>query len=425
MSNFGIGLAGLATGLNQGLDLGLKIKGIMKQNELEGARQDGIAAAKDARSADVAKLVQSGIGGAANADNTMTVPTFNVDGKSYGDEASATDAASKSKQIGSMEEYFQKVASPKIYERYLEIDPEQAAAWKDWSDKQDVKTGMKHWANAVQSAGRGDFEGFGQNLVKAYNTHGYSQDGMEVKDWKTLKDKNGDIVGAQLTFKGPDGKETSQVFNGMEDVYRMGSTFLAPDKQFELGWSEIQQARKAQVANAQLGIRQQNALQMEGIRQQGRQQLEGSRQQAQQQLQTQRDNAAMDRTQTQAQLKDAQANRTANAKVAALKAAGYDDAFIKQNMPAILGIGEFKKPAAPEEVRRMLHQARLSDFQYQRKSPAEQAAVIDQDMKLIQGGAQQQRNPLSSGITPPAGRPAGNAPMILDTKTGQMVPYQR
>lgn len=425
MSNFGIGLAGLASGINQGLDIGLKIKGIMKQNDLEAAQREGVAAAKQARSADVDSLVQAGIGGGANASNTMTVPTYNVDGKQYADQESATAAASKSQKIGSMEEYFQKVAAPKIYDKYLEIDPEQAAAWKEWSDKQDVKTGMKHWANAVQSAGRGDFEGFGQNLVKAYNTHGYSQDGMQVKDWKTLKDDKGDIVGAQLTFKGPDGKETSQVFNGMEDVYRMGSTFLAPDKQFELGWSEIQSARKAQVAQAQLGIRQQNALQMEGIRQQGRQGLEASRQQAAQQLQTQRDNAASERLQTQAQLKDSQQNRQANAKVAALKAAGYGDDFIKQNMPAILGIGEYKKAAPPEEVRRMLHQARLSDFQYQRKSPSEQAAMIDADMKLIQGAGAQKANPMSGGIAPPAARPSGNVPMILDTQTGQMVPYRR
>lgn len=406
--NLGAGLAGLANGISQGLVLGTQIKDLTKQSQMESAQREGLQAAKDARSSAINSLVQTG--SANNADNTMTVPTFNVGDQQFNDRESATKAAEG--QVGSLAEFYQKVAAPKIYERYLEIDPAKAAAWKDWNDSEQVKTGQKYWAQAIQKANMGDFDGFGKSLVKAYNTRGYLDDGTEVTDWKTLKDGNGNVTGAMLTFKGPDGKEFNQTVNGMEDAYRLGAHLLAPEQVFNLGWQEIMAAKKAQIAAGQEGIKQQGRMQLEGVRQQGRQAV-----------QTQRDNAAMDRVQTKAQLDEASANRKADAKVQALRKAGYPEDFIKQSMPAILGLGDYKKAAAPEEVRRMLHQARLADFSYQRKTPEEQAKIIEQDMTLI-GGAGAAPNPMSRGMQG-QGAPATGVPMIYDTKTGQMVPYTR
>lgn len=406
--NLGAGLAGLANGISQGLTLGTQIKGLYKQGQMESAQREGLQAAKDARTSAINNLVRTG--SANSADNSMTVPTYSVGDQQFSDQASATKAAES--QVGSLEDFYQKVAAPKIYEQYLEIDPEKAQAWKDWNDNQQVKTAQKHWAQAITKANMGDFDGFGKSLVKAYNTRGYLDDGTEVTDWKTLKDGDGNVTGAMLTFKGPDGKEFSQAVNGMEDAYRMGVQLLAPDQVFNLGWQEIQAAKKAQIAAGQESIKQRGRVQLEGLRQQGRQAV-----------QTQRDSAAMDRVQTKAQLDEAAAGRKADAKVQALRKAGYSEDFIKQSMPAILGLGDYKKAAAPEEVRRMLHQARLGDFSYQRKSPEEQAKIIEQDMTLI-GGAGATANPMSRGMQG-QGAPAAGAPMIYDTQTGQMVPYQR
>lgn len=411
-ANFGIGIGALAQGLSSGIDTGAKLHGLMQQGKLRKAREAGMADAKTARQSAIDGLVQ--VGSTSNADNTMTMPTFNVGDQSYGDETSARKAAEG--QVGSLDEFYQKVAVPKIYEQYMEIDPEKAETWMRWNEEKQVRQGQKYWSQAIGRANAGDFDGFGKYLVKAYNTRGYFDDGTEVKDWKTIKDDKGNITGAQLTFKGPDGKEFTQVVNGMEDAYRLGAFMLSPENVYNTGWSEIQAAKKAQLQMAQ----DQQKFQQNIYR--------DDRKAANQSvLQEQRDAAALERTVTGKQMDAANKTAAVDSKVAALKRAGYTDAFINDALPAMLGIGEYKKAAAPEEVRRMLHQARLSaDYNYSRKTPQEQAAIIEQDMQLINGSQPQQRsNPLSGGISGQGARPTGSVPMIYDTTTGKTVPYSR
>lgn len=409
-ANFGIGVGAFAQGLSSGIDTGAKLHGLMQQGKLRKARESGMADAKAARQSAIDGLVQ--VGSASSPDGQMTMPTYQVGDQSYGDETSARKAAEG--RVGSLDEFYSKVAAPKIYEQYLEIDPEKAEAWRAWNEAKEVKRGQKHWAQAVMKANMGDFEGFGQELVKAYNTRGYFEDGTEVKDWQTLKDDKGNITGAKLTFKGPDGKEYSQVVNGMEDAYRVGAFMMSPENVFNTGWQEIQAAKKAQLQMAQ----DQQKFQQNIYR--------DDRKAANQSvLQEQRDAAALERTVTGKQMDAANKTAAVDSKVAALKRAGYTDAFINDALPAMLGIGEYKKAAAPEEVRRMLHQARLqSDYNYSRKTPEEQAAIIQQDMQLITGG-EKQRNPMSGGIQRQSAAPAGRGPLILDTATGKMVPYSR
>lgn len=413
-ANFGIGVGAFAQGLSSGIDTGAKLHGLMQQGKLRKARESGMADAKAARQSAIDGLVQ--VGSASSPDGQMTMPTYQVGDQSYGDETSARKAAEG--RVGSLDEFYSKVAAPKIYEQYLEIDPEKAEAWRAWNEAKEVKRGQKHWAQAVMKANMGDFDGFGQELVKAYNTRGYFEDGTKVKDWKTIKDDKGNITGAQFTFKGPDGKEFTQVVNGMEDAYRLGAFMLSPENAFNTGWSEIQAAKKAQLDMAKEDMKFRRNVALEDRKEVGR----VNRQQMQ-------NDAAMERTVTSRQMDAANKTAAVDAKVAALKKAGYPDAFINEALPAMLGIGEYKKAAAPEEVRRMLHQARLSaDYNYSRKTPQEQAAIIEQDMQLINGPANDRRNPMSGGISAQQGsaRPApGRGPIILDTQTGQLVPYQR
>lgn len=411
-ANFGIGVGAFAQGLSSGIDTGVKLHGLMQQGKLRKARESGMADAKAARQSAIDSLVK--VGSTANADNTMTMPAYNVGDQSYGDETSARKAAEG--QVGSLDEFYQKVAVPKIYEQYMEIDPEKAETWMRWNEEKQVRQGQKYWSQAIGRANAGDFDGFGKYLVKAYNTRGYFDDGTEVKDWKTLKDDKGNITGAQLTFKGPDGKEFTQVVNGMEDAYRLGAFMLSPENVFNTGWSEIQAAKKAQLEMAKEDRKFQRDVY--------RDDRKAANQSA---LQSQRDDAALERTVTGKQMDAANKSSAVNQKVELLKRNGFSDDWIAQNLPAILGIGEYKKAAAPEEVRRMLHQARLSaDYNYSRKTPQEQAAIIEQDMQLIYGSQPQQRsNPLSGGISGQGARPTGRVPMIYDTTTGKTVPYSR
>lgn len=394
-ANFGIGLGAFAQGLNTGIDAGQKLGGLIQQGKLTRARKQGMADARAARSSAIDNLVQVG----SVDDGLMTKPTYSVEGQNYATQDEARQAAES--RVGSLDEFYTRVAAPKIYEQYLEIDPEKAEAWRKWNEDKQVRQGQRYWASAVMKANMGDFDGFGQDLVRAYNTRGYFDDGLQVKGWETLKDDAGNITGAKLTMKGPDGKEYTQTINGMEDAYRMGSFLLSPENVFNTGWSEIQNAQKARLEMAK----------------------EDRKFQRDSALQNQRDNAAMDRTVTGRQMDAAQRQSAVDAKSEALRRAGYSEAFIRENLPALLGINTNKKAAAPEEVRRMLHQARLNDYSYQRKSPQEQAQIIQQDMQLIYGDQQPSQgrpNQMQGGIAPQSG---GRRPMILDTQTGQMVPY--
>lgn len=411
-ANFGIGIGALAQGLSSGIDTGAKLHGLMQQGKLRKAREAGMADAKAARQSAIDGLVK--VGSTSNAGDTATVPTYQVGDQSYADEASARKAAEG--QVGSLDEFYTKVAAPKIYEEYLAIDPEKAEAWKAWNDAKEVKQGQKLWASAVMKANMGDFDGFGKDLVKAYNSRGYFDDGTQVKDWKTLKDDKGNITGAQLTFKGPDGKEYSQVINGMEDAYRMGAFMLSPENVFNTGWAEIQAAKKAQLEMAKEDRKFQRDVY--------RDDRKAANQSA---LQSQRDDAALERTVTGKQMDAANKSSAVNQKVELLKRNGFSDDWIAQNLPAILGIGEYKKAISPDDARLRLHEGRIkNDYSYARKSQAEQRAIIEQDMQMIYGSQPQQRsNPLSGGISGQGARPTGRVPMIYDTTTGKMVPYSR
>lgn len=412
-ANFGIGLGAFAQGLTQGISAGKQLRDLADQNKIRSAQKEGMAAAKQARSAAIDGLIETGSG--PNADNTMTVPTYKVGDQSFSDQASARKAAEG--QVGGLAEFYQKVAAPKIYEQLLEVDPEKAAKWKDWNDNEQVKEGQRHWAAAIAKANAGDFDGFGQSLMKAYNTRGYFEDGTKVTKWDTMRDDQGNITGVNLTFKGPDGKEFQQSVNGAEDAYRVGSYMLSPENVFKYAWAEHQSAQKAKLESA----KEDRKFQRDVFR-------DDRKAANQRELQTQRDNSAMERTVTGKQMDAAAKTDQFNRKVEALKTAGYSPEWINQNLPSIMGIGEFKKPADPTEVRRMLHQSRLqSDFNYGRKPQAEQQQIIDQDMKLIYGDQPQKKNPMSGGLGTgtPGARPGGNTPIIVDMKTGAMTPYSR
>jgi len=411
-ANFGIGIGAFAQGLSSGIDTGAKLHGLMQQGKLRKAREAGMADAKAARQSAIDGLVK--VGSTSNAGNTATVPTYKVGDQSYADEASARKAAEG--QVGSLDEFYTKVAAPKIYEEYLAIDPEKAEAWKAWNEAKQVKQGQRLWASAVMKANMGDFDGFGKELVKAYNTRGYFDDGTQVKDWKTLKDDKGNITGAQLTFKGPDGKEFTQVINGMEDAYRLGAFMLSPENVFNTGWAEIQAAKKAQLEMAKEDRKFQRDVY--------RDDRKAANQSA---LQSQRDDAALERTVTGKQMDAANKSSAVNQKVELLKRNGFSDDWIAQNLPAILGIGEYKKAISPDDARLRLHEGRIkNDYSYARKSQAEQRAIIEQDMQMIYGSQPQQRsNPLSGGISGQGARPTGRVPMIYDTTTGKTVPYSR
>lgn len=395
-ANFGLGLAGFAQGLNSGIDAGTKIGGLINQGKIRQATKQGLEDAKAARQADIDKQVQ--VGAAPSADNSMTVPAYQVGDQTYADQGGAQKAAAKN--VGDLDEYFQKVAAPKIYEEYLQVDPEKAQVWKDWSENQQVKAGMKHWAQAARSAAMGDFDGFGKNMVKAYNAQGYYDDGVTAKSFATKKDKDGNVIGATLTFAGPDGKEFSQDFDGSDDVIRAGLNMLSPQQTFEAGYKEQLAVKQAQIAANQAQAKFSNQVALEDHK--------AANQQA---MQDRKDASALDRLKTGKEL----------------------DALNQREKIALQTAAQqaYKRATSPQEAKRMLitsMQGKFVDsFGQPTKTPEEMNTLADQLLEQIypQGGqrapAARPGNPLSGGLMPSAQAgvpPTSNGLLIWDNQKG-------
>lgn len=121
--------------------------------------------------------------------------------------------------------------------------------------------------------------------------------------------------------------------------------------------------------------------------------------------------------------------RKLDAKIGALRSAGYSDEFINGALPGLLGIGDYKKSTSPEEARRLAHSDRMkNDPMYARKPADQQAKILDQDMAIVYAGGKPTATPGAGAPSTPApaasqGLPkagAGKIP-VYDTKTGQIV----
>lgn len=242
MANSGIGLAALVNGLNGGMDLGNKIKTQQDENAIRDQAQQGLAEAKDRRTQNIADQIQLVGDGSDGAPQQ-----YKVAGKEYADIGSAQKAAESS--VGSVNDFFNKHAAPKIRDTYLQQgNMQKAQTWDNWIQSSQVQTGMKHWANAVRAAQDGDADKFADSISKAYNTNGYFDDGTKVTKSEAIKDEKGNTTGYQLTFKDPSGKEATKTFNGMEDLYHQAIGIMSPNAVFEYGWKELESAKAAKAA---------------------------------------------------------------------------------------------------------------------------------------------------------------------------------
>lgn len=411
-------------GLAQGIQIGNSLvdayyrgQDRKDQAEVKNVMAEGLTAAKADRQAAVDSNVN--IGGKANADNTMTMPTYqDAGGKDFADEQSLKKNAEK--VAPSVDDFYLKNVVPKIQETYIKQGNQQGAdQWGQWAENKHTQNGMKYWTQALRAGQMGDYKGYADSMVKAYNAPGYYEDGLEAEGYDLIKDKSDNVTGLTLNLRNKEtGEKFSQSIHGTDDMVRQGIGLLDPANAFK---TTMAQANTAQALQAKQGMANQK-FQNDVYR-------DDRKAQTQLSLQDRKEGSAMERMLAGKRADVEKAGAAMQSKVAALKSAGYSDDFVKEALPQMLGIGQFKKPAAPEEIRRMLHQARLSDFNYQRKTPAEQSAIIAQDEKLIMGGSAPSANPMARGISLPpqdgGAAPAQRPPMIYDSKTGQMVPYQK
>lgn len=168
--------------------------------------------------------------------------------------------AGGSQKPAAFTDLYMRIGVPKIVKAYLANgQPDRAQAFQSWVETEGVKKGMRSWADATFAASIGDEDGFLNHMVAAYNNRGYFDDGYTAIKEKSgfIRDENGAVTGAKITFRGPDGKEFERAFEGMGDLYREGVKVLAPEKVFEYGMSEVEKAdaARAEAAKEARGLR--------------------------------------------------------------------------------------------------------------------------------------------------------------------------
>lgn len=117
----------------------------------------------------------------------------------------------------------------------------------EWAASQKVRNGMQHWGKAVFAATMGDFEQFGDEIVAAYNEMDYFGDNISIEADKSgfTKDRQGNITGAQLTFKDHGtGKTFKQVFDSVDDLFLTGINMLAPEQAFQYRLQQVEAANQ-------------------------------------------------------------------------------------------------------------------------------------------------------------------------------------
>ena len=337
---FGIGVNQLADSFQRGLALRDSIDRRNKQKQIEQASTDAFNAAKQAQQAEI---------------------TTGGEGKPLMD-------------------YYMKVAAPRVRDAYLQNgDVQTAKVWNDWIKSDGVQKGMASWANAVRSAQQGDHAGFLKNYIDAYNNSGYYDDGMQAVGSKQLTNDKGETTGFEITFKDKKGKETTQKFENMDQIYTAGLTLMSPEKVFEQGMSQLKAAQELRVKQAERKQKLLDDITLENAKQGNRYQLEGYKNDLGLNRDNNRANNQMTVDAAKSKLGAASSSDPtvrAQALGNALKNnAGWTDQQIKDAYPMLLGI--YRKPASPaDEVRQAATILSQTNLKWPKLSQQEQEAAI-------------------------------------------------
>lgn len=320
---------------------------------------------------------------------------FTVGNKSYATREEARAAAEK--QSPSVMDFMYKSAFPKMQEAYLaKGDLEGAERLQKYIDSKRGKDAIDSYGKAMNKLMfTSDVNGAVQSLGNYYTKH--VDDGVDFTKGEVTPD--GKI--AITTKNKADGKE-STISMSRSQLLRMGMAYN-PAKLLEMSLTQAEEAEKAGAKNA-ADIAKENRV-------------------------FDRDIEKMTiEKQLDAANSSTKFRREVNAKVDALRTAGYSDEFINGAMPGIIGVGDYKKMTSPEEARRLAHSDRMkNDPVYARKSGAEQSKMLDQDMTTIYAGMKPTKTPgaeapatpsAASGGLPKAG---GKGIPVFDTKTGQII----
>lgn len=296
----GFSWGGFSQGMNQGLQLGSKLNGLIEEDQVTRLRKQGMdeakASALAAQGAAASSVTDNGVQGlnqsAAEAPMTAPVQTYKVDapeaapqtapdsaeqamptggnappspaalaaggtaaipaqqryssGMRGFDSKDAAVAHAKSKAPTDMD-FFMKNAVPQIAAKYMEQgNMAKADAWTQYAQDKSTQQHMQTWAKAKRAADSGDFESAAEHLG---TLHKQFDDGMSVIGQEAVKDQDGNLTGFNLKIKNDATGETRAQFVDPKTLVETGLQGLAPPQLFDMTYKR-QMAADAQRARA-------------------------------------------------------------------------------------------------------------------------------------------------------------------------------
>lgn len=330
-------------------------------------------------------------------------------------------------QVGSERDAIDKAISSRMRNFYMERgDVAMADKWEQYAESRDGKRQMKAFGQALRAYNVGNTEGFVKGIMPLLED-AYGE-GFKMQKYSPVKDKDGNITGYNFEIRNTRTGEVTQNNIGTDQLYQVGMSLGTPEQAFQRWMADQQAGRKAKAdAAAEAGkIQMQTAkdIAVERVRQGGRVELEGVKTKSQTERDAQQHEYNLERDVQKGKI-DSQNQRNKvqqelDAKVGALQKAGYSEDFIKNALPDILGVNQYKKTTSPEEAKRLAFSDRMkNDMSFGSKTAEQQRQIIEQDMNLIYGGMKPTDAPANPKPATP--NPAAKGLPVLDKKTGQII----
>lgn len=260
----GIGFAAFMNGLDNGMDMGQKARGIWDANVQRGEIKDGQERAEEARNKDAEAMVKtyeldgppvpaekrSGLGGfvsgmfGSEPEKPKPEMAYEFNGKRYG---SMDDAMAEAlKELDSTDVYFDKQRD-QMQKNMLKRtgNAEMSEQFGLFMDDRENRRTMRHGADAYRQLAMGDIGGGIESFNKVLDASG---DDWNIIGHEAVNGEDGSLQGYKLSMQGKDGRKWQQNMTPDQMVEYI-STHQNPEALFK-----SIQARKDAAAEAQAKI---------------------------------------------------------------------------------------------------------------------------------------------------------------------------
>lgn len=337
-------------------------------------------------------------------------------------------SAAARKNVGSEKDFFLKVAVPQITQKLTEMgEVDKADAWQKYADDQQTRKNMETWSQMARSAAAGNYEKAADHAFELYKHY---DDGVTPISKELVKDDNGNVTGFNVKLKNDETGEERSQFIGTREITELGLSALSPPAMFEQMYRR-QTAADSAAASARVKAQHDAATAARDLAKQGMIENRADKREAAKATAA----AARDERQhgykleeltTAEGLKQANLGKAETVKVQAkidlLQKNGYSPEQVKELLPGLMNVGEFKKGTSPEERRAMFTNELAKDPLFQQKSIEEQTKAVDALMSVAGAGQQPRRpQPAAPAAAPAATAPPAGKTPVFDTKTGQIV----